>query len=100
MSRTAARTDGNQGDIVDALRRIGCSVSSTAGLGKGFPDLVVGKAGVNLLVEIKDNSQPKSKQKLTKDQKEFFATWRGQASVVNSVESALELVSRRIPNGV
>ena len=39
--RRAARVDDNQGQIVDALRRVGCSVWSLAGVGKGFPDLAV-----------------------------------------------------------
>ncbi len=90
--RRAARVDDNQGQIVDALRRVGCSVWSLAGVGKGFPDLAVGFRGRNLFLEVKDGSKPPCKRKLTPDEEAFHASWRGHVAVVESVDDALKIV--------
>jgi len=90
--RQAPKIDANQKEIVDALRKVGACVFSTAGQAKGFPDLVVGFRGVNYLIELKDSSKPPSKQALTPDQVKFHQTWTGQVTVVNSVETALKAI--------
>jgi len=89
--RRAARTDVNQKDIVNALRIAGFSVYPTHALGAGFPDIVVGKNGINLLFEIKDGDKPKSAQKLTPDEVIFHRDWRGSVYIVTSPEHALEM---------
>lgn len=90
----AAKIDANQNEIVKALRQIGCSVQSLASVGKGVPDLLVGFRGVNFLIEIKDGSKPKSAQKLTPDQIEWHDKWQGKVFVINSVEQAIDLISK------
>ncbi len=90
--RRAHRTDANQQEIVRALRQIGASVAVTSAVGDGFVDLVVGYRGKNILLELKDGSKPPSAQKLTTDEQAFFATWRGFAVVVRSVEEAIAVV--------
>lgn len=90
----AAKTDGNQAEIVEGLRAIGCSVKPAHMVGKGFPDLVVGFRGLSFLIEIKDPSKPPSKRKLTPDQVKFHAEWRGQICVVETVEEAIHIVTR------
>lgn len=92
VMRRAARVDDNQGQIVEALRRVGCSVWSLAGVGKGFPDLAVGFRGRNLFLEVKDGSKPPCKRQLTPDEEAFHASWRGHVAVVESVEDALKIV--------
>ena len=92
VMRRAARVDDNQGQIVEALRRVGCSVWSLAGVGKGFPDLAVGFRGRNLFLEVKDGSTPPCKRQLTPDEEAFHASWRGHVAVVESVEDALKIV--------
>jgi len=92
MARKYGRVDRNQNEIVEALRRIGCSVAVTSGVGVGFPDLVVGYRGANYLIEIKDGSKPPSEQKLTPDQQDFKALWRGQYAVVNTPEKAIDYI--------
>lgn len=94
MRRRAAKVDANQPAIVAALRAIGCSVAITSAAGDGFPDLVVGFNGLNLLVEVKDGDRPPCERRLTKDQVVFHATWRGTTHVVESVAQALELIAR------
>ena len=88
----AARVDANQPEIVEALRAVGCTVQHLHTVGKGCPDLLVGRAGRNFLLEIKDGNKPPSKRKLTADEKEWHQTWTGQVIVVNSVDEALEAV--------
>lgn len=90
MVRRAARVDGNQGEIVEALRGIdGLSVAITAGLGDGFPDIVVGYRGFNFMFEIKDPSKPKADQELTEDQQRFHAKWTGQIQKVCSLKEII-----------
>ena len=90
--RLAARTDANQADIVKALLDIGASVQILAAVGQGCPDLLVGLAGRNFLLEVKNGSKPPSKRKLTPAEAEWHAEWRGQVCVVESVEAALEII--------
>ncbi len=91
------KVDGNQREIVEGLRALGYSVRHTHIVGKGFPDLVVGKFGFTLLVEVK-----RAGEKLTPDEKDFFETWTGAAIIGTSVEhiheqftKILELKSRK-----
>ena len=90
--RRAAKVDRNQGEIVDGLRAVGCSVQILAKLGEGCPDLLVGYHGTNVLLECKDEEQPPSKQKLTDDQVEWHAEWRGQVATVKNVAEAIAVV--------
>jgi Holliday junction resolvase len=87
--RRAAKVDANQSEIVRALRECGATVLSLAAMGKGCPDLLVGRNSVNLLMEIKDPSQKPSQRKLTDDEKEFHAAWRGNVFVIETVEEAI-----------
>ncbi len=87
--RRAAKIDDNQAEIVDALRKLGVSVWSTAALGKGFPDLVCGYRGKNYLFEVKDGAKPLSARKLTEDEARFFGSWNGQVNVIESIDDAL-----------
>lgn len=89
----ACRTDSNQTEIVKALRKIGCTVTPTHMVGDGFPDLVVGRNGVNHLLEIKDGAKVPSKRELTKDEKKFHIEWRGTVNIVYSVDDALRVVT-------
>ena len=80
MSRIR-KVDLNQQEIVRELRAMGYSVRHTHIIGKGFPDIVIGKHGVSVLVEIKRAGEP-----LTHDEKEFFETWKGSAIIGMTAE--------------
>jgi hypothetical protein len=81
------RTDANQKSIVTALRKVpGVSVKVLSDVGGGFPDLIVGYAGVNFLVELKHGS------KLTPDQVEFHMKWNGQKAVANNLDEVLKII--------
>lgn len=89
--RQAAKVDGNQKEIVAAFEGMGCTVEHLFRVGKGCPDLVVGivvgVAGMNLLVEVKMPGET-----LNDEQKAWHKKWRGQACIVSSVEEAVKLV--------
>ena len=91
--RRAAKVDANQSEIVDAVRRMGCTVQLLHSVGQGCPDLLVGVSGINLLWEIKDGSRPPSERRLTTDQLIWHDEWRGQVQVVDSVEHAIRVVN-------
>lgn len=86
--RRAARVDANQAEIVDALRAAWCSVVVLSAVGGGVWDIVVGRAGINYLLEIKDGSKPPSQRKRTPAQVRLHAEWRGQQAVCKTVEEA------------
>ena len=90
-----AKVDANQAEIVAALRKVGATVECLSAVGRGVPDLLVGRNGRNYLVEVKDGNKPPSAQKLTQDQVSWHACWGGQVAVVNSVEQAIALVVRK-----
>jgi hypothetical protein len=79
----AANVDTSQKAIVDGLRQIGASVHVTSGVGKGFPDLVVGWRGKTFLLECK-----KGNDKLNQMQQDWHAVWAGHVAVVRTPEDA------------
>ena len=92
MARRAARIDGNQPDIVQALEAVGASVQSLAPVGSGCPDLVVGYRGVNHLIEIKDPAQAPCDRRLNSYQKQWHSGWKGKAHLVETPEQALMVI--------
>lgn len=88
----AKKIDTNQNDIVSKLRKIGCSVAITSMIGKGFPDIVVGRAGINYLFEIKNGKKAPSQKRLTQDELKFFENWRGQVNIIENFEDALKIM--------
>jgi len=89
VTRRAARTDANQAEIVAALRKAGCSVQDLSAVGQGVPDLLVCRAGLMALLEVKDGSKPPSARKLTWDQVMWHQAWQGPVHVVTSADEAL-----------
>lgn len=87
---TARRTDANQQEIVDALRKAGCRVQCTHAVGRGFPDLVVlTPDGLLVLLEVK---MPGAN--LNRRERDWHAEWNhAPVFVVRLAEEALWLVS-------
>jgi hypothetical protein len=90
--RKASAVDANQSEIVDALRKVGATVTPTHATGAGFPDLAVGYKGVNYLLEVKDGAKPPSARKLTKAQIVWHRDWRGMVHIVNNTTEALAAI--------
>jgi hypothetical protein len=88
----AKKIDTNQNLIVTQLRRCGVSVAITSMVGKGFPDLIIGRAGQNFLIELKDGNKSKSRKKLTAAEKEFFTTWNGQVNTAENFDEIKNII--------
>lgn len=87
------RVDANQAEIVQALRQIGATVTVLSHVGFGCPDILVGRHGINYLLEIKDGTKTPSRQKLTPAETRWHRAWEGQAAIVVSVEDAIKAVT-------
>ena len=85
--RRARRVDGNQAEIVAALRQSGCSVEVLSDVGRGVPDILAARANVNYLIEVKLPGEP-----LNAEQSDWHRNWRGETHVVESVSGALAAV--------
>lgn len=91
--RLRPRLDGNQGEIVKALRQAGCFVQSLASIGGGCPDILCARGGVIKLMELKDSSQPPSKQRLTQDEIEWIAKCKCEVNIVKTIDEALAVMN-------
>lgn len=89
--RTIARVDGTQRAITAALREAGCSVQPIHQLGKGIPDLLLGRGSQNFLIECKRAGSP-SQRKLTEPEIAWHLAWRGQIAIAQTIEEALRIV--------
>ena len=92
MGRQAARIDANQPEIVAALRRVGASVQSLAGVGMGCPDLLVCFRNTLYLIEVKDGKKRPSERKLTPWQEKWHMQWGGPVYIANSADEALAVI--------
>ena len=90
------KIDANQKSIVTTLRSIGALVHSTASIGNGFPDIVVGFRGKVYLFEIKDGTKPVSAQALTEHERKFHQLWNGYVHIVDSADSVLRILFQEI----
>ena len=90
---TARRTDGNQAEIVAALRAAGCKVQILSMVGKGCPDLLVcffdQMDWITVLMEVK-----MPKETLTPDEIQFWSSWPGLKFIVRSAEDALRQIGK------
>jgi hypothetical protein len=95
--RRTARVDANQAEVAMALKAVGATVLSLAGIGAGCPDLLVGRVmrcprcqsavPQNQLLEIKCGVN-----RLTASQREFHTLWRGPIQIARSIPEALRAV--------
>lgn len=91
--RRRGKVDANHAAIVAHLKALGCSVQSLASVGGGVPDLLVGRRGVNVLIELKDGSKSPSERRLTPDQVEWHRRWAGQVAVAETAQEAEEIMN-------
>ena len=85
--------DGNQSKIVKSLRSIPGVIVATLNREKnGMPDILVGFKGRNFLFEIKDPQKPPSARALTPKEKQFHETWRGQVTIVTTLDEILKVI--------
>ena len=79
------KVDANQAEIVEALRSAGASVQILSGVGHGCPDIIVGLKGRNYLFEIKARGGA-----MTRDEIIWQQNWKGQYTIIRTVDQALE----------
>jgi Holliday junction resolvase len=87
MLRRANKIDVNQNEIVSGLRKLGFSVLIISSL-KNCCDIIVGKDGLNWLVEIKADK----KKKLTEGEQKFHDSWKGKIYIVTNIEDTYEML--------
>lgn len=99
MSKYSWRKDGNHHAIARAFRQAGASVLDLSGVGDGCPDLLIGIAGVDLLVEIKlpvGKRGGTAHSDLNQYQRAFHGSWRGRTPVVvrrvEDVEALIDML--------
>ena len=82
--RQIAKVDRNQKAIVAELRQLGFSVTIMSQLGKGIPDILVGKHGISLPVEIKMPGE-----EMTDAEVKWFVNWFGSGIIAETTEEII-----------
>lgn len=90
--RRAAKKDDNHKRIERLFRTCGWSTWDTSPLKKAV-DLVVGRCGITIVVEIKDGSKPKSQRKLTEGEEEFKNKWLGEYRLVEFDRDVIDITN-------
>jgi len=85
LHRYDAKRDIPEKEIVAALLKAGCTVRKINAA--GIPDLLVGLANRNYLLEVKQPGK-----NLTVAQHHLHMRWRGQIAIVHTPEEALRVV--------
>lgn len=95
MSRHySKKADRNQPDLVKYLRGLGATFQHTHQIA-GALDGIVGYAGIDQRVEIKDPEKSGSARKLTDKEKTTFNEWKGRPPIIIETEKdCLELINR------
>lgn len=92
--RARAKRDSNEQDLVKIIRQLGGGWLSTAST-PGELDGVIGYAGIDQRVEIKDGTKLPSKQKLSEDENRTFLEWQGRKPVVvKSIDDVYKLMNK------
>ncbi|HEX3156750.1 MAG TPA: hypothetical protein VHV32_19130 [Candidatus Angelobacter sp.] len=90
----ARRKDANHEVIADHLRSLGWSVLDLSSMGRGIPDMAIGKPGIAILVEVKN---PNGKGiELTPDERRVKDNWEGPYLIVTSAEDAERQLTERM----
>lgn len=94
--RRACSVDANQGEIVDALRRLGWDVIDAHQFAQecpGFPDLIAARLGVVLFIEVKVGVKG-----LTVDEEIFWTRHEAYLPlrIVRTVEDCIQLSGGRM----
>lgn len=92
--RRAAKVDDSQPRIVRAMRAVGATVISLAGLGDKAPDLLVGFRHQTYLFEVKTPGREMHHRQHAIEQAEWRAKWPGgPVHVVSTPEQALRIMA-------
>ena len=81
--------DLNENEIVSALEAIGCTVERK---GDGVGDLLVGRGGKNICLEVKRKGRANRKDQQA--QRDARAAWKGQIAVVENPMQAIHVITQ------
>lgn len=81
-----AKKDANHNSIVSALEAAGIAVVDVSSMGYGFPDLIVCRRGITLLVEIKNPLTPYGRRGMNQKQKDWAASWPQPVFILKSLD--------------
>ena len=102
--RFRPRLDNTQREVVDRLRALGASVYSTAAMGNGLPDLIIGDCGDTDLAKCKspramkkDGTQNARDKESRERQESWRERWKGRPPVtlLSADEAEAWLLQRR-----
>jgi Holliday junction resolvase len=96
MAHYGRRVDAAQPDIVKELRALDFSVLLTSRAGGDAPDIIVGKLGITVLVEIKSPEYIKAHKGRLAKQADARTQWRGDAYIQASTTAEIVETFRRI----
>lgn len=83
------RHDANHKPISDELKARGYSVKDTSQLGNDFPDLIVGRWGRDVKVELKSDGE------LSEGQIKFAREWQGEKPIMaRTIEEIVDYFNR------
>lgn len=99
--RQGGKPDANQQGMVDLARRLGATVRITTLVGFGFPDVVIGFRGINLLGEAKlpdtvvvgRKRKPRKPTKTEQRQAGFRREWTGQVAEIAGAADMVALLT-------
>ena len=96
MSKTTFHgKDGSQDAIIAALKAAGATVQDLSRIATpGVPDLLVGFAGRNYLIECKPMHGSKKQLSLRPSQEKWHDEWTGQVNVANTPRMALAIIGK------
>ena len=89
------RKDRTHGPLALRFEQHGCSVLTLPASVPGLPDLLVGCARANHLVELKDPESRYGRAGLSVAQQEFADTWRGEPVAVASTGADVDALVAR-----
>jgi hypothetical protein len=87
LPRYAARRDNAEGPIVEALEACGFTVEQISK--KDVPDLLIGRAGITRVVEVKTDDRP-----LSPGQVRWWGAWNGNGAIVLRTVDDVEKLSK------
>lgn len=93
MGRRASKKDGNHHEMVAALQKAGIAVLDVSNMGYGFPDLIVARRGLNLLVEIKNPENRYGRRGLNKLQRSWANAWPASVYVLKTIDDVVRFAN-------
>lgn len=90
--------DATQDGIRDALVAAGATVQDLSRIGTGVPDLLVGYAGRNYLIECKSPTGVKHQTGLRATQAVWHFRWEGQVAIASDADQALAIIGATDPD--